>query len=106
MSEPIPRQIGSVEFGNHGRWVTVRCPPEFGPLMRRARGKWDPDKRYWLIHVRHIDLVIRVVRRVTTGSLSPMGNGPGGLVKPPAYAVGRRDSGAGDWRPTAGGPTS
>jgi hypothetical protein len=65
MSEPIRRQIGPVGFGNIGRWVSVRCPPEFSLLMRRAGGRWDPDGQRWLIHVRRIGPVVRVVRRVT-----------------------------------------
>jgi hypothetical protein len=33
--------------------------------MRHAGGTWETDRRRWLIHVRRIDFVIRVVRRVT-----------------------------------------
>jgi hypothetical protein len=65
-TEPeIPAQIGPVVFERLGRWVIVRCPPEFSPLMRRAGGTWETDGQRWLIHVRRIDFVIRVVRRVT-----------------------------------------
>jgi hypothetical protein len=65
-SEPdIPTRIGSVVFERLERWVTIRCPPEFSPLMRRAGGIWETDRQRWLIHVRRIDFVIRVLRRVT-----------------------------------------
>jgi hypothetical protein len=61
----IPPQIGPVVFGQLGRWVTVRCPLEFAPLMRHAGGTWDPGNHLWLIHVRRMGPVIRTLRRET-----------------------------------------
>jgi hypothetical protein len=61
----IPRQIGPVVFGRLGRWVTVRCPAEYAPLMRKAGGTWEPGSRRWLIHVHRIGPVLCVLHRVT-----------------------------------------
>jgi hypothetical protein len=61
----IPRQIGPVVFGRLGRRVTVRCPAEYAPLMRKAGGTWEPGSHRWLIHVRRIGPVLRVLHRVT-----------------------------------------
>jgi len=52
-------------YARLGRWVIVRCPPEFNPLMRRAGGTWETDRQRWRVHVRRIDFVIRVLHRVT-----------------------------------------
>jgi hypothetical protein len=43
----LPTRIGPAEFGTLGTWITVRCPRELMPLMRRAGGVWD-----WLIERR------------------------------------------------------
>jgi hypothetical protein len=66
VSDPtIPRQIGPVVFGRLGRWVAVRRPAEYAPLMRRAGGTWKPGSRCSLIHVPRIGPVLRVLHRVT-----------------------------------------
>lgn len=33
----VRAQIGPCQFGQVGRWVTVRCPRDLEPLMRRDR---------------------------------------------------------------------
>ncbi len=57
----IPARIGPCEFGTLGGMVAVRCPAEFGPLMRRAGGLWEPGSRRWLIERRRIGPVIRAL---------------------------------------------
>jgi hypothetical protein len=61
----LPASIGPVQLDQIGGWVTVRCPQEFVPLMRRAGGMWDPGARRWLIERRRIGPVIRNIRRQT-----------------------------------------
>jgi hypothetical protein len=34
-----------VQFGHLGGWITVRCPHDFDPLMRRAGGAGEPGAR-------------------------------------------------------------
>ena len=58
-------QIGPCAFGTFGRLVTVRCPGELAPLMRRAGGQWEPGSRRWLIERRRIGPLIRALRRET-----------------------------------------
>jgi hypothetical protein len=66
MADPdIPGQIGPCAFGMLGRLVTVRCPADLAPLMRRAGGQWEPGSRRWLIEQRRIRPVIRALRRDT-----------------------------------------
>jgi hypothetical protein len=65
MAASPPARIGPVEFGTLGRWVTVRCPHELDPLMRRAGGLWEPGSRRWLIEQRRIGPVLRHLRRTT-----------------------------------------
>ena len=66
MADPIfPARIGLAEFGKLGQWVTVRCPRELAPLMRRAGGPWELGNRRWLIERRWIGPVIRALRRQT-----------------------------------------
>jgi hypothetical protein len=65
--QPEIARIGPVVFERLGRWVTVRCPPDFSPMMRRAGGTWEPGEQRWLIHVRRIGAVIRVLRSETGG---------------------------------------
>ena len=60
----LPARIGPCELGQLGRWVTVRCPRELAPIMRRA-GEWEPGSRRWLIEARRIGPVIRALRRDT-----------------------------------------
>jgi hypothetical protein len=51
-------------FGTLGvGWVMERCPSEYGDLMRRAGGIWEPGARQWLIERRRIGLVIRELER-------------------------------------------
>ena len=61
----IPASIGPVQFGRLGGWITVRCPRDLDPLMRRAGGEWDPGARHWLIEHRRIGPVIRELERAT-----------------------------------------
>jgi len=62
----IPAHIGPVAFGSLGAWITVRCPRDLAPLMRRAGGLWEPGSRRWLmIERRRIGPVIRALRRQT-----------------------------------------
>jgi hypothetical protein len=75
--QPVIARIGPVVFERLGRWVTVRCPPEFSSVMRRAGGTWEPGETHWLIHVRRIGPVIRVLRSETAA----LGTG-GGLDEP------------------------
>ena len=65
MAASPPARIGPVEFGTLWRWVTVRCPHELDPLMRRAGGLWEPGSRRWLIEQRRIGPVLRHLRRTT-----------------------------------------
>ena len=61
----LPAQIGPVQLGHLGGWVTVRCPRDLDPVMRRAGGLWDPGAKRWLIELRRIGPVIRVLERTT-----------------------------------------
>jgi hypothetical protein len=63
--QEIPARIGPVEFGTLGSWITVRCPSDYVPLMRRVGGQWEPGSRRWLIERRRIGPVIRALRRDT-----------------------------------------
>jgi hypothetical protein len=60
----VPPSIGPVVFGMLGHWVTVRCPRQYGELMRRAGAVWDPGARQWLIERRRIGPVIRELEHV------------------------------------------
>jgi hypothetical protein len=63
---PLPAQIGPCQLSSFGeKWVAVRCPGEFEPLMGRAGGLWDPASRRWLIERRRIGPVFRALRRDT-----------------------------------------
>jgi hypothetical protein len=63
---PLPAQIGPCQLSPFGeKWIAVRCPGEFEPLMRRAGGLWDPAGRRWLIERRRIGPVLRALRRDT-----------------------------------------
>jgi hypothetical protein len=61
----LPAQVGPVEFGWLGQWVTVHCPTEFSALMRQAGGVWDPGSRRWFIHQRRVALLIRKLKHLT-----------------------------------------
>ena len=61
----IPPSIGPVMFGHLGGWVTVRCPRDLDPVMRRAGEMWDPGARCWLIERRRIGPVIRKLEQAT-----------------------------------------
>ncbi len=68
MSKPpaVPARIGPVEFATFGvKWVAVRCPSDFEPLMRKAGGLREPGSRRWLIARHRIGPVIRALRRDT-----------------------------------------
>ena len=45
--------------------------------MRHAGGTWETDRQRWLIHVRRIDFVIRLLRRVTDPLFRRVGIGLG-----------------------------
>jgi hypothetical protein len=61
----VPPSVGPVLFSTLGvGWVMVRCPSEYGELMRHAGGVWEPAKRQWLIERRRIGPVIRELERV------------------------------------------
>ena len=65
-SEPaIPACIGPCQFDRLGRWITVRCPREYSPLMQSAGGLWDPGAKRWCIEPRRIGPVLRALRRDT-----------------------------------------
>jgi hypothetical protein len=40
----LPASIGPVQFGHLGGWITVRCPRDLDPLMRRAGGNGTPAR--------------------------------------------------------------
>jgi hypothetical protein len=61
----LPTRIGPAEFGELGRWVTVRCPRELAPLVKAAGGQWEPGGRRWLIERRRLGPLIRALRRAT-----------------------------------------
>ena len=48
-----------------GGWVTVRCPSDYEPLMRKAGGMWDPGARLWFLHPRRVGPVLRELQRTT-----------------------------------------
>ncbi len=64
----VPDSIGPVMFGTLGSWVTIRCPRQYGDLMRRAGATWNPGARQWLIERRRIGPVIRELE----GSVDPL----------------------------------
>ena len=45
----LPARIGPAEFGTLGAMVTVRCPHDLDPLMRKAGGMWEPGGKRWLM---------------------------------------------------------
>jgi hypothetical protein len=59
----LARQIGLVQLGQLGGWVTVRCPRDLDPPMLRAGGEWDARARRWLIERRRIGPVLRELER-------------------------------------------
>ena len=61
----LPSQIGPVQIGELGGWVTVRCPRDLDQVMSRAGGLWDPSAHRWLIERRRIGPVIRALERTT-----------------------------------------
>jgi hypothetical protein len=65
MTAGLPAQIGPCQFGMLGSWITVRCPRDFDPAMRRAGGQWEPGTRRWLIEHRRIWPLIRTLQRTT-----------------------------------------
>ena len=65
MTARLPAQIGPCCFGTLGNWITVRCPRDFDPAMRRAGGQWEPGTRRWLIEPRRIWPLIRTLQRTT-----------------------------------------
>ena len=65
MTANLPAQIGPCRFGALGNWITVRCPRDFDPAMRRAGGQWEPGTRRWLIEPRRIWPLIRTLQRTT-----------------------------------------
>jgi hypothetical protein len=48
-----------------GAMVAVRCPHEYGAVMLRAGGLWEPGSRRWLVERRRIGPVIRALQRAT-----------------------------------------
>jgi hypothetical protein len=60
---PMPSRVGPVEFGSLSGWITVRCPRDYGSLMRNAGGQRKPGSRRWLIERRRIGPVIRTLER-------------------------------------------
>jgi hypothetical protein len=64
-ANPIPPRVGPVEFGTLGRWVTVRCPSDLAPLVRKAGAQWEPGSRQWLIERRRAGPLIRALRQAT-----------------------------------------
>src|SRR5690242_837486 len=52
MAPPLPARIGPVEFGELGRWVAVRCPKEYVPIVKRAEALWEPGSQRWLVERR------------------------------------------------------
>ena len=63
--DPLPGHIGPAEFGTLGTWITIRCPRELAPLVRKAGGIWEPGSRRWLVERRRIGPLIRGLRRAT-----------------------------------------
>jgi len=61
----LPARIGPAEFGTLGTWITIRCPRELAPLVRKAGGIWEPGSRRWLVERRRIGPLIRGLRRAT-----------------------------------------
>jgi len=59
----IPTRIGPARLGRFGGWVTVRCPPEFAPVISEAGGMWDPSARQWCVHPRRVNQVLRELLR-------------------------------------------
>ena len=60
----IPEQVGLVRLGQFCGWVTVRCPPEYAPLVAEAGGMWDPGARQWCVHPRRIGQVLQELLRL------------------------------------------
>jgi hypothetical protein len=62
----LPARIGPCQLSTFGaKWVAVRCPQDFDPLMRRAGGQWEPGSRRWLIERRRLGPLVRNLRRAT-----------------------------------------
>ena len=60
------RQIGPCVLEAWGaRWITVRCPVELAPLVRRAGGLWDPGRRLWLVERRRAGPLMHRLERAT-----------------------------------------
>ena len=62
----MPMHIGPCQLSVFGeKWIVVRCPSDFDPLMRQAGGLWEPGSRRWLIERRRVGKLVRTLRRVT-----------------------------------------
>ena len=61
----LPARIGPVEFSNLGAMVSVRCPRDLDPLMRKAGGLWEPSSHRWLIERWRMGPLMRELRRAT-----------------------------------------
>jgi hypothetical protein len=59
----LPPRIGPAEFSPLGAMVTVRCPHDLDPLMRKAGGLWEPGGRRWLIARQRMGPLVRALRR-------------------------------------------
>jgi hypothetical protein len=64
-ARPLPSRMGPAEFSELGGMVAVHCPREFGDILRRAGGVWEPGSHRWLVQRRRIGPVIRALERVT-----------------------------------------
>jgi len=63
---PLPVQIGPCQLSAFGeKWIAVRCPQGFDPLMRRAGGLWEAGSQRWLIERRRLGPLVRALRRDT-----------------------------------------
>jgi hypothetical protein len=62
----LPLQIGPCQLSDFGaKWVAVRCPSDFDPLMREAAGLREPGNRRWLIPRRRIRRLVSALWRNT-----------------------------------------
>ena len=61
----LPARIGAAEFGTLGAMVTVRCPRDLDPLMRKAGGMWEPGSQRWLLTRHRMGPLVRALRRET-----------------------------------------
>lgn len=60
--EPAPGHVGYVAFSSKGTFQSRE-------YLKRLGGRWDPDRKRWLVPVRHADRAAAVIEQAVLGKL-------------------------------------